>query len=425
MLVRMPQASSLSSYRAALTAPGALAPAIASSLARMPIAMVGLAMLFYVQRSTGSFAIAGAVTAGALTGVATGSVVQGRVVDRFGPTRPLLTLSVVFSVLVAAMIVAVEAGASTAVLVVGAFGVGATQPVVGSVSRALWSRLLPSGPLRNAAYAYDAISLEVYFILGPGLAGLLAATSWWGGTGVVISSAALALGAVAFALTPAVRAWRSDQAGRHGLGLLGVIRVPGMRTLVLAAFGFGVTIGFVEVAVPAAATMADRPWLGGLLLSLWSVSSVAAGLLYSVRPWPRSLHQRPAALLFGFSLLLLLLAVPSGLVGLAVALFVAGTFITPQITTISTVIDAVSPGSAVTEAFGWLITAITFGLAVGQSTSGSLVELAGPPAAFLAAGAAGVLLAALVWARRRTMLPTDPTTTSPQERPVASVGCDT
>ncbi len=54
----MSSSSSLADYRAALTAPGALLPAVASAVARLPMAMIGLATLHYVQRVTGSFGIA-------------------------------------------------------------------------------------------------------------------------------------------------------------------------------------------------------------------------------------------------------------------------------------------------------------------------------------------------------------------------------
>jgi len=398
MLVRM------SYYRAALTAPGALVPALASIVGRLPIAMVGLALLFYVQRSTGSFAIAGIVSAGALVGVAVGSVLQGRVIDRFGATRPLLAVSVLFAAVVAVAITAVERMASAPVLVALAFAIGLSEPMVGSSSRALWGRLLPAGPVRNAGYAYEAISMEVFFILGPGLAGLLSLSAWWPGTGVVVGTVSMIIGAVAFALTPAVRGW-GPAGDRSHLGLLGAVGSPGMRTVAIAALGFGVTIGFVEVAVPAAATLAGRAAMGGVLLSLWSVSSVAAGIVYGVRPWPRSLHLRVPALLLGFSLLLPLLAVPSGLAGMALALLVAGTLITPQATAHSTMIDVVAPAGTSTEAFGWVITAVTLGLAAGQSASGALVESVGPASAFLASSACGLLLGAVVWARRATLLP--------------------
>ncbi|GAB3915135.1 hypothetical protein GCM10029964_127830 [Kibdelosporangium lantanae] len=162
---------SFADYRAALTTTGARGPVLAAVLARLPIAMVGLSLLFYVQRVTGSFTTAGLVSAGALVGTSVGSVLQGRIMDRLGPSRPLVVSSVAFSVLVAVAIVAVEQHAPTALLVVMAVGVGMTQPTVGSASRAMWSRLLPAGRARQAAYNYDAISIEVFFILGPGISG--------------------------------------------------------------------------------------------------------------------------------------------------------------------------------------------------------------------------------------------------------------
>ena len=102
--------ASLTDYRAALTAPGALIPALASALGRFPIAMVGLATLLYVQRVTGSFAAAGLVSAGMLAGVALGSVAQGRLMDRIGPTRPLLVAAVLFGLAEAVLVVAVQSG---------------------------------------------------------------------------------------------------------------------------------------------------------------------------------------------------------------------------------------------------------------------------------------------------------------------------
>jgi hypothetical protein len=45
------------------------------------------------------------------------------------------------------------------------------------------------------------------------------------------------------------------------------------------------------------------------------------------------------------------------------------------------------------------------GVAAGQSTTGWLVERAGPSAAFLAGGVAGVLLAVVLWVRRHTLAP--------------------
>lgn len=408
----MSHSARLADYRAALTTPGAGLPVLASLLARMPIAMIGLSLLLYVQRETGSFAVAGLVSAGSLVGVATGAVVQGRIMDRLGPTRPLLVTAALFSVTVTCAVLAVETRQPDVVLVMLGSTVGLTEPMVGAASRALWATLLPPGPIRHAAYAYEAISLEVFFILGPAIAGLLVAAPW-AGTGVALGATCMVVGSIGFALTPAVRAVRPgpDDSARD---LLGPLTSPGMRTLALAAFGFGITVGFVEVAVPAAATNAGHAPLGGVLLALWSLTSVVFGLFYAVRPWPRPMRQRLPALLGVFALLVAPMSLTTSLLGLAIALLVAGVWITPQSTAHSTAIELVAPRGTATEAFGWIITSVTLGLAAGHSTSGYLVEHVGVPASFLASSGSGLLIAALVWLRRSTV-----TEESPAATPVA------
>jgi MFS family permease len=367
----------------------------------MPIAMVGLSLLLYVQRETGSFAVAGVVSAGSLVGVAIGAVAQGRIMDRRGPTTPLLIASVLFMGTTTAAIIAVEAHQPAPVLIALGALIGLTEPMVGSASRALWTHLVPPGPIRHAAFAYEAISLEVFFILGPALAGIMVAAPW-AGTGLVFSALCMVTGAIGFALTAAVRGVAAVK--RTDQPLLGALASPGMRTVALAALGFGVTVGFVEVAVPAAATNAGQAPMGGVMLAMWSLTSVVFGVFYAARPWPRPMYLRLPVLLAGFALLVAPLSIPSSLLGLALLSLVAGALITPQSTTHSTAIELVAPAGTTTEAFGWVITSVTLGLAAGQSISGYLVEHVGVWSSFLAASAAGLLIASLVWLRRHTVV---------------------
>jgi MFS family permease len=389
-------------YRTALSTSGMAWPLTASVLGRLPIAMVGLSALLFVQRETGSFAVAGLVSAGSLVGVALGAVAQGRLIDRFGPTWPLLIVTGLFAAAMASLTLAIQAHAPTPALVLLGGGMGITEPMIGSASRALWGRVIEGGSVRAAALSYEAISMETFFILGPGLAGLLVAAPW-PGTGMVVGGACMVCGATLFALSPVVRSW--GPAGSGPRPLVGALASPGMRTLALAVLGFGIVIGFVEVAVPAAATEAGSPALGGVLLSVWSVSSVAFGVAYSLRPVPNRMSSRLPVLLGAFGALIALSAFPSTLWGLGLTLLAAGAMITPQSATHSAAIEIVAPQGTAAEAFGWVLTAVTLGLAVGQSASGYLVEHAGPAASFLAAAGVGVALAAGVWQLRGTIVP--------------------
>lgn len=413
----MSHSVSFADYRTALTTPGARGPVLAAVLARLPIAMVGLSLLFYVQRVTNSFTTAGLVSAGALVGVAVGSVLQGRIMDRLGPSRPLLVSSAAFAILVTAAIFGVEQHAGTGVLVALAVGVGVTQPTVGSASRAMWSRLLPAGRARQAAYNYDAISIEVFFILGPGISGLLAGMAW-AGTGIVAASVVQTVGAISFALTRTVRELRPLRGELPGY--LGALASAGMRTVVVAAMGFGAVIGFVEVAVPAAATAAGHQPLGGVMISAWSVSSVIFGVLYGMRPWPRAMHLRLPFLLAAFGVLVAFSSIPASLLGLTLTLLVAGTMITAQSTAHSTALEQVAPAGTITEAFGWVITAVTLGLALGQSLSGYFVDHVSVSASFLAASVVGLIFAGLVFLLRGTIARGAEITTPQKDHALAS-----
>ncbi|ODU12448.1 MAG: MFS transporter [Pseudonocardia sp. SCN 73-27] len=388
----------LADYRAAVRTPGAALPVAGSALGRLPIAMYGLAVLLYVQRTTGSFASAGLVSAGILVGMSVGAVAQGRIMDRRGPAVLLLVVAALFATTSALLLVLIATDRPVGVLVAAAALSGAAMPALPGASRSLWTALLPPGPRREAGYGYEAISLEVFFILGPAVAAFLV-TAPWPGTGAVVAIAAMVVGTVVFACSPAVRAVRgSVRAGRRSL--LGVLSRPGLRIVALASLGFGVVIGSVEVGVPAVTAAAGSAALGGMLLSAWSVTSVLGGIGYAARPWPRPLHLRLPVLLVGFALVvggMAAAAATGSVLVTALVMLLAGALITPQTTAHSVAIDVVVDERSGTEAFGWVVTAATVGIAAGQSLAGVVVEAVGPQAAFLVGGAGGVLLAAVVW----------------------------
>src|SRR6185312_8035323 len=146
---------------------------------------------------------------------------------------------------------------------------------------------------------------------------------------LVVSAATVLVGVAAFVwLLPA----DAEPLVHHeDAGLLGPLRAPGIRTLVMTMLPVGFAIGALEVAVPAFSHDQSRAELAGVLLATWSLGSAVGGFVYGARvrrsPLPL-VHQRLTLLLpLGF---LPVLLAPSMAV-MALLLIPAGLFIAPII----------------------------------------------------------------------------------------------
>ncbi|MEU8612852.1 MFS transporter [Actinoplanes sp. NPDC048791] len=393
------------SARTALAVPGALPAAAWSLLGRFGFSMNNLSLLLYVAARTDSYAVAGTISAAGLIGTAAGIIAQSRLLDRYGTTRTLLTCTAPYALLSAAVLVAVDAGLATLPLAVLAAVQCAMLPTVQVASRAMWSHLVPAGPVRDAAYSYEAISFEMCWLLGPAVAAVLA-TWLWPGSALLISVTLSTVPAVGFALTAAARSHRGATApsaatARSDEGL----RAAGLAVLLVATCAFGLTIGFVVVGVTAGTRANGVPQLAGVLLGLWSITSVLSGVVYQRAPWPRALPVRLPALMAAFGLFLVLPAVVGGTPALTVGVVLAGATLVPQVTAHNTLLDGLVPPRRLSEAFGWITTAIFAANAGGQALGGFVIERYGYQAGFRTAAVCGAGLAAVVWAGRRHLLP--------------------
>ncbi|CAA9508093.1 MAG: hypothetical protein AVDCRST_MAG69-2315, partial [uncultured Solirubrobacteraceae bacterium] len=200
-------------------------------LARLPTGVNALAVVLFLEARTGSFAFAGLVAGALAIGSAVGAPLQGRLVDVRGARRVLLPLSLVHAGGLVAIVVLGRAGAGVAPLMLAAFAAGAALPPVSSVTRTLWPVLLAGrGSLLSAAFALDAVVIEMVFVVGP----LLAAgvSLWLGPAGaLVVSAMAVVVGTTVFTALAPVRAMERRPHVRRGL--LGALESTGMRTLVL------------------------------------------------------------------------------------------------------------------------------------------------------------------------------------------------
>src|SRR5919198_2422659 len=239
---------SLRRYRALLHTPQVRRLLSASVLGRLPLGMVGLALVLLVRDAGGSFGLAG-LTVGAFS-LGSGAVapLMGRIVDRNGQTAVLLADALVCTG--AFVTFALVAGTGPSPLLPAVSGLaGATMPPISACMRVLWSFLLGRGAELQTGFALEAIVQELIYIIGPLLVvGLIALAS---PTAAVLAiAAAVLIGTCLFAATPASRTWRPGGGRRDWAGAL---RGAGVRTLLGVIGLVFVSFGMIEVSIPAVA----------------------------------------------------------------------------------------------------------------------------------------------------------------------------
>src|SRR5215218_6136556 len=201
---------------------------LSGMLARLPAGMIGLALLLLVREHGGTYAAAGVVSGGYFVGTAVGAPIAGRLVDRRGQARILLTRAVVFPALLLGVCLLALLGAPLVLIGLAAAAAGALMPPVGASLRALWPRLFSDAELRAAAYALEASLQEITFVVGP----LLVA---------VLTAAASAV----IARSEPVLAWLPDDEARASF--LGALESRGVLVIVALSGCLGLGFGATEV----------------------------------------------------------------------------------------------------------------------------------------------------------------------------------
>jgi MFS family permease len=367
---------------------------LSSVLARMPLGICSLAILLFVRAQTGSFLVAGlAVGAFTLSGAAL-SPVQGWLIDRLGQMRVLAPCAIGQGMLLTAL-VALSGGAPSVLIIALAGAGGALTPPVSACVRVLWPEVTANPATREAAYALDAMTQEIIWVLGPLLvASMIGVAS--AGAAVLMGAAITVFGTALFASSSLSRSWRGDSGERHTRG--GALSSPGLRGLLCSVGAMGTTIGAVEVGLPALAGHLGSHGLAGVLLALFSLGSMAGGVIYGARRWRGELSMRYAVLLATVALLTAPLALANSLASGMVLSVLAGLALAPMFSCQYSLVCALAPRGVVAEAFAWQTAALVAGIAAGSGLSGALVEVGGahlPFALGCAAAALACLLAAL------------------------------
>lgn len=385
----------LSTYRDVLVIPGAVRFSAAGFVARLPLAMIVLGIVVYISGITGSYAEAGILAACFQIPAAAFALLTSRWVDRFGQRRVLPLLALVHAFGLIAFVVAVQSGMPLIVEAIAIAVAGASQPSIGAVVRARWAYLLrrdgKADQLRSA-FAVESIVDEFIFTLGPILVTVLALQ--------VALPAPLILAAIcSFTGSVVLAALRKtapppSAAPEPNVARTAAIRLPGMPLALIASLCLGLVFGSYEVTVVAFTRQAEQPGASGVVLALWALGSMIAGLWFGARHWRMHLPTQAAI----STALLTVVLLPSPFVHtvpmLAIVTFIGGAGVAPALIATFSLTERLVPSDRLTEGLTWSTSGLAFGVSAGSAVGGIVIDSFGTSAAFCLP-IAGALLASL------------------------------
>ncbi|MGV9630481.1 MFS transporter [Streptomyces sp. NPDC003487] len=374
--------------------------------ARQPFAMLTLSIVLLVQHTTGSYGAAGA--AAAVTGVSMAlfAPYSGRLADRYGQRAVLLPGVLVHALSGLTLTALALAHAPLWALFVAAVPTGASVPQIGPMVRARWGVKLKDSPLMSTAAAFESVTDELTFVVGPLLATALC-TAVAPAAGLMTEAALTLIGGLLFAAQkstqPAVHADGEHARVRHASAL----RVPGVRVLIVTFLGIGSVFGGMQVSLAAFTESIGRPGLNGVLYGVFAAGNMISGLVCGAIAWKVTPQRR---LLVGYAGLALtasaLWTAHSALLLAGLGLLV-GMCIAPALITGYTLVEGLVPAGARTEAFTWLTGAVALGQAAAVTVAGQLEDRFWGGAGFLVP-MGGTVLALVTLLALRSRLATHP-----------------
>lgn len=417
-------------------------------IARIPHSAAGVLLTLHIVLTLDQgYAAAGAAAAVMTIGIAVGAPWRGRRVDTVGLRRALIP-SVVSETLIWSAVPHVSYEWLLPLVFVGGL---LTLPIFSVVRQSLG--VLSDGAQRRTAFALDAITTEVVFMIGPA-AGAIVATSghtvlgltvvgvstslaglflmWFNpptrsavetedcvvdqqhaAEAAVVSTAPAHVHEAAAELAPA----RTRGSGTRGSGAQdnGARERVALRdkvahnftwfTATVAAIfavaaGAGMVLSGTDVGIVAALETGGHQGEIGLVFLFWCAASVVGGLVYGAMHRPVS----PIVLLLGMAALTIPMGFAHDTWALALLSLLPGLLCAPVLSAASEKVAELVDEDRRGEAMGWYGSALTGGVALGAPLAGVFIDGMGPSGGFVSVGVAGValcLVGLLLQARRR------------------------
>lgn len=374
-------------------------------VARLPFAMMVVGVLTVVVAQRDSLSLGGLTSAAVGLGTACFGPLLGAAADRFGQRPVLGALALLNSTMLVVFTVVVYSDAQDALVLLAAFGIGATAPQVAPLSRSrlvtIINERMPhkQRPRTLAAtMSYESAADETVFVFGPFLVGIIG--SWIAPWAPLVGAAALTLVFVgAFALHPSGRHVSTERGpdGRAPSRGAELFR-PQLLVVVVGILGVGLFFGTMLTSLTAFMDDRGAPEEAGLLYGVMGIGSAVLAL--GVAWLPPRFSMRARWMVFAVILLAgtLLLPLVDSVVGMAWVLVVLGIGIGPTLVTQYSFGAARSPAGRSATVMTMLGSSVIVGQSIGSAITGEVAQNIGTSAALLLpiAAAAVVAIAGLI-----------------------------
>lgn len=362
-------------YRELLAIPGVLRLLVAATFPRLAYSMVSLSIFFHVQHATGSVATAGlAVGASSLTGALSAGP-RGKLVDRYGQTTPLYVMTPLYAT--SNVLLGLFAHSPTTAVLLGLLN-GACAPPINMSIRPLWKDIVGEERVRSA-YGLDSSHMNLISLLGPMVATLIAVhiETAYALYGVALS---MALGGILLATNHHSRAWQPEPTDPNEDT---IFRSPAMRLMALEGAAMGIAGGFIQIGIPALATLSGDRSLAGPMVSAMGVGSIIGTIWAGAKAKDIAPLKglRASVLLYAIALLPIAF-VPIG-PAMGIVLLIAYALVGPAHVFYLETVDLVRPRGTQVAALGtlWMIEGTA--AAMAQAVGGNIAELWSPQVTLL------------------------------------------
>ncbi len=365
---------------------GAFKFSLAAFIARMPISMMSIAIVFVVVAKTDSYALAGTFTAVGALIAAFVAPFWSRAADRYGQSRILTIAAPIHIAALLGFLTAIRLDAPKwswfllLMLFEGVF-VGTGQMV-----RRRWSHVLNGdSKLMNTAYSVESLLDEIVFMVGP-IITTLCATNIGPYAGVLTAAIFLSVGSIFFISQKETEPTPHPKV--KGIKHRNPIFTVEVQSIFFPFIFAGASFSATGLIIVGYADQYGAKSQTGLLYAIWALGSLIAAFINGALHWKILAKNRfmvftLALAIFTLPLLLAAKLFPGNFFTLSIALFLNGIFIAPLIVAGYTAAENLVEENQVTETLAWILSGLILGGALPGAITGHIIDTTGAQTAFI------------------------------------------